>query len=180
MKNEGMMLMGRTIIITTLILLTVAACTNIIQPMRNATVTVAFTNLENELITVLSQTKRTLDAAVYDLTLDSVFDALQNLNVRGVTVRIVLGTGGGGGQKELELCRKLDALDKVEVRRRSNMHHKFAILDGATTLTGSTNWTRTSTKEEANNLVVIHSSEIATQYEAEFERLWGSVKNRCQ
>jgi len=132
------------------------------------------------MLTALGQTGRTLDAAVYDLTLDSVFTTLQALNAKGVTARILLSTEGGGGQKERELCQRLDALDKVEVRRRSNMHYKFAILDGAITLTGSMNWTSTSTKQEANNLVTIRSTEIAAQYKAEFERLWRSAKSDCQ
>ena len=39
------------------------------------------------------------------------------------------------------------------------MHHKFAILDGQTAITGSYNWTVESDEENFENLVILHDKE---------------------
>ena len=41
----------------------------------------------------------------------------------------------------------------------SKMHHKFAILDGQTAITGSYNWTVESDEENFENLVILHDKE---------------------
>jgi len=76
--------MKRTVLIAGLIFtIAVLTVTSQPQPTGNATVAVAFAGLESTLLTALGQTRRTFDAAVYDLTLDSVFTTLQALNAKG-------------------------------------------------------------------------------------------------
>ncbi|MGF1478694.1 MAG: phospholipase D-like domain-containing protein [Cyanophyceae cyanobacterium] len=62
------------------------------------------------------------------------------------------------------------------------MHHKFAIIDGATVLTGSNNWTISGThgdfsapdsRGNANNLLKIDSSRLASLFQEEFNVMWG-------
>jgi phosphatidylserine/phosphatidylglycerophosphate/cardiolipin synthase-like enzyme len=52
------------------------------------------------------------------------------------------------------------------------MHHKYVVRDGATVLTGSTNWTNDSWNREENVIVTIESSEIAKDFALNFEGLW--------
>jgi phosphatidylserine/phosphatidylglycerophosphate/cardiolipin synthase-like enzyme len=52
------------------------------------------------------------------------------------------------------------------------MHHKFAVRDRASVLTGSANWTDDSWSREENVLVTVHSPELAHAYELDFEQLW--------
>jgi phosphatidylserine/phosphatidylglycerophosphate/cardiolipin synthase-like enzyme len=52
------------------------------------------------------------------------------------------------------------------------MHHKYAVRDGSAVLTGSTNWTNDSWNREENVMVTLASSEIASDYAANFEGLW--------
>ncbi|MFP4297568.1 MAG: phospholipase D-like domain-containing protein [Spirulinaceae cyanobacterium] len=62
------------------------------------------------------------------------------------------------------------------------MHHKFAIIDGVTVLTGSVNLTLSGThgdiaapetRGNANNLLRIQSPQIAQMFTQEFNYLWG-------
>ncbi len=52
------------------------------------------------------------------------------------------------------------------------MHHKFAVFDGKTVITGSYNWSNSAETRNYENVVVLHDSKIALAYHSEFERLW--------
>jgi phosphatidylserine/phosphatidylglycerophosphate/cardiolipin synthase-like enzyme len=52
------------------------------------------------------------------------------------------------------------------------MHNKFWIFDSQTVWTGSTNITENGVFDQDNNVLVIHSPEIAAMYEREFEEMW--------
>jgi phosphatidylserine/phosphatidylglycerophosphate/cardiolipin synthase-like enzyme len=52
------------------------------------------------------------------------------------------------------------------------MHHKYAVRDGNSVLTGSTNWTEASWTLQENLLARVDSAEIARSYAADFEQLW--------
>ena len=63
----------------------------------------------------------------------------------------------------------------VPVRISSNpkiMHNKFAVLDGATVLTGSYNWTISAFKYNDENLLVLRRPELAQRYTDRFRQLW--------
>ncbi len=53
-----------------------------------------------------------------------------------------------------------------------HMHHKFAIFDGGTLLTGSYNWTRGASENNLENLVILYQSSLLAAFSATFERLW--------
>jgi phosphatidylserine/phosphatidylglycerophosphate/cardiolipin synthase-like enzyme len=52
------------------------------------------------------------------------------------------------------------------------MHHKYAVRDGASVLTGSANWTDDSWSREENVIAVVHSDGLAHAYTTDFEQLW--------
>ena len=63
----------------------------------------------------------------------------------------------------------------IEVRsdtRSALMHNKFWIFDGQIVWTGSTNITENGIFKQDNNVIVIHSPELATIYEREFQEMW--------
>jgi phosphatidylserine/phosphatidylglycerophosphate/cardiolipin synthase-like enzyme len=60
-------------------------------------------------------------------------------------------------------------------RSPCHMHHKFAVLDEATLLTGSYNWTRSAAAENQENLVVSDDVRLVSPFVATFERLWASL-----
>ena len=52
------------------------------------------------------------------------------------------------------------------------MHHKFAVIDAKTLVTGSYNWTRSASTGNFENLVLLSEDPIVAQFTEEFERLW--------
>jgi phosphatidylserine/phosphatidylglycerophosphate/cardiolipin synthase-like enzyme len=57
-----------------------------------------------------------------------------------------------------------------------NMHHKFIILDGETTVAGSFNFSDGADKQNDENVVIIRSRSIAQQFEQEFQRVYGAAQ----
>ena len=134
--------------------------------------------------------KRTLSAgvgaqisiAMYDWTVDALSQEIRRVvsSNAQTKVQILLSSEGGGGKDEIAICISLQSFhSRVEVRKRSNMHHKFAVIGPNLTLTGSPNWTKNSLEVEANNLVVINSVDIASAYRNEFERVWKNANEKC-
>ena len=54
-----------------------------------------------------------------------------------------------------------------------HLHHKFAVVDGKTLITGSFNWTRSAAEENYENLLVTDDPLLVEAYREEFERLSG-------
>ena len=52
------------------------------------------------------------------------------------------------------------------------MHHKYVVRDGASVLTGSTNWTNDSWNREENVMFTVESGEMAAAYAQNFDGLW--------
>jgi phosphatidylserine/phosphatidylglycerophosphate/cardiolipin synthase-like enzyme len=130
---------------------------------------------------------RTLDIATYDLRLiatpeSTLFSAFEAAVKRGVMVRLVFNQDHDQvipvpppPQVDLTFIDRLKAVG-VQVKPVPGvpdlMHHKYVVRDGASVLTGSTNWTNDSWTREENVIVTIESGEVARDYGTNFEELW--------
>ncbi|BAY21236.1 hypothetical protein NIES2100_09860 [Calothrix sp. NIES-2100] len=56
------------------------------------------------------------------------------------------------------------------------LHHKFAVIDGKTVITGSHNWSEAANNGNDETLLVIESKTVAAHYVREFARLYTTVK----
>jgi len=57
-----------------------------------------------------------------------------------------------------------------------HMHHKFAIVDGTTLLTGSFNYTFSASFANCENVLITDDTYHVRKYELEFERLWAEFQ----
>lgn len=55
---------------------------------------------------------------------------------------------------------------------RNHMHHKFAVIDKETLLTGSYNWTRSAAKFNHENILLTTDKASVMAYVDEFDKLW--------
>jgi phosphatidylserine/phosphatidylglycerophosphate/cardiolipin synthase-like enzyme len=122
------------------------------------------------LAAAIDQAQLSIDAALYDLNLWSIRDALLAAHRRGVSVRIVAES---------------DNLDRPEFqallgagipilgdRGQALMHNKFVVVDGYQVWTGSMNLTLNGAYHNNNNLVRISSTRLAENYTVEFEEMF--------
>lgn len=56
------------------------------------------------------------------------------------------------------------------------LHHKFAVIDQRTVITGSQNWSEAANRSNDENLLVIQNPMVAAHFQREFERLYGTAQ----
>jgi phosphatidylserine/phosphatidylglycerophosphate/cardiolipin synthase-like enzyme len=78
------------------------------------------------------------------------------LTEAGVPVRVMPSAGTGNGDRPV-------------------FHHKFAVVDAGTVITGSYNWSARGDGANYENLVVIRDAALAGRFAEEFERLWAAA-----
>jgi len=125
---------------------------------------------------LLGQARQSADICVFTITDDRLAEPIFQAHQRGVKVRIVTDD-----EKSHDLGSDVEKLAQrgVAVRRdRSphHMHHKFAVFDGATVVTGSYNWTRSAAEHNRENLVVSDDPRIVAPFAASFEALWKDLE----
>lgn len=118
----------------------------------------------------LDQARTRIDAALYDLNLWSVRNALIRAQERGVEVRLVVESDSLYRQEIQELIAA--GIPVVPDEGESLMHNKFIIIDGGEVWTGSMNLTVNGAYRHLNNLVRVRSSRLAENYTVEFEEMF--------
>ncbi|MDR0554666.1 MAG: phospholipase D-like domain-containing protein [Treponema sp.] len=118
--------------------------------------------------------ERELNIALYSFNRKIIADAVLNAFKRNVSVRLVVD--GDQAESAASKDEYLEAAG-ISVKRDKHpgygaMHHKFAVIDGRTVITGSYNWTTNATTNNDENMIVINSRNTAGAYNQEFERLW--------
>lgn len=126
------------------------------------------------LINLIRSAKRTLDICVFTISDNNISDEIIAANKRGVKIRIITDN-----DKTLDQGSDIDMLAEAGVpvridQTRHHMHHKFAVRDNKQLATGSFNWTRSASKYNHENLVIMDDQETVRRFGYEFERLWES------
>lgn len=119
----------------------------------------------------IGRANQSVHILIYSFTLDSIGDAVLTAYQRGVDVKIVFEKSQVSKYSEYF---RLGAAG-VQVRNDTNpdiMHNKVAIIDGYVMITGSFNWSDAAENDNNENLLVIRSAELATDFETEFQRIW--------
>ena len=111
-----------------------------------------------------------IDAALYDLNLWSIRNALIRAHQRGVQTRLVVESDSLDRPEIQELISA--GIPIVPDEGEGLMHNKFIIIDGAEVWTGSMNLTVNGAYRHLNNLVRLRSTRVAENYTAEFEEMF--------
>ncbi len=111
-----------------------------------------------------------VDAAIYDLNLWSIRDALLAAHRRGVAVRVV-AESDNLDEPEFQALKQA-GIPVLGDRREGLMHNKFVVIDRSEVWTGSMNYTVRGAYTNDNNLIRLQSSRLAQDYTAEFEEMF--------
>ena len=116
--------------------------------------------------------RKHVEACVYTITDDRIAEALLDAHRRHVDVRVLsdavktMDPGSDIRRMAAEgVAVALDTPDKY-------MHHKFAVFDRRTLVTGSYNWTRAAARANHQNLIVSSDPRLVTAFTEEFAKLW--------
>ncbi len=126
---------------------------------------------------LIRQARQSMDLCVFTITDDRLTTALLDAASAGVKIRLItddLKSEDLGS----DIKRIAEAGIPVKIDRSEfHMHHKFAIFDESSVLTGSYNWTRNADHENLENLVITHDPRIIRPFTEEFQRLWQNLGN---
>ncbi len=116
--------------------------------------------------------RESADVCVFTITDDRISDAIVTAHRRGVRVRVV-----SDDEKASDIGSDVDRLQAAGVpvafdTSPHHMHHKFAIFDSRTVVSGSYNWTRSAADCNAENILVCDDARALGRFQSEFDRLW--------
>lgn len=155
-------------------------------------------NSVNGLISrVLNTATQRVDKALFVFSEQAIGDVLQQRQRQGVKIRTLIepsfayrsyseGLDMLGVQLPDQRCRfepgnapwrrSLSTVGIPQLPEGDLLHHKFAIVDGKTVITGSQNWSAAANHQNDETLLVIFNPTVAAHFEREFERLYETAE----
>jgi phosphatidylserine/phosphatidylglycerophosphate/cardiolipin synthase-like enzyme len=129
--------------------------------------------LEAALVREIDSTQNTIDAALFELDIPSITDALVRALGRGVAVRIVFDDEHGLEAPDSTAQQVISAGAQSRSDERSAlMHDKYFIFDGTTVWTGATNVTHNGIYNNNNNAILIRSQALAQNFQSDFDEMF--------
>ena len=128
---------------------------------------------QEHIVELIQGAQKNIYFLAYSLTSDEIANAMLERTRAGVDVAGVMEAkqvlSNRGGEYEKLRAAGLDVrLDA----NPDNLHHKVIIIDGQTVITGSYNFSNNAETINDENVLVIHSPQVANLFMAEFERLF--------
>ncbi|MGV3586026.1 MAG: phospholipase D-like domain-containing protein [Adhaeribacter sp.] len=129
----------------------------------------------NAIISGINKAQRSLKICVFTISDDRITRAILQAHRKGIQVKILTDN-----EKLFDKGSDIRELAQVGVPVRidnspNHMHHKFAILDDKTVLTGSYNWTRSAALYNHENLITSGDTNLVKDFGHEFDRLWAEM-----
>jgi phosphatidylserine/phosphatidylglycerophosphate/cardiolipin synthase-like enzyme len=125
---------------------------------------------DGPLAAAIDEAHLTVDVAIYNMSLDSIRDALLRAHNRGVQVRMVMESDN---RDSADVQMLEDAgIPVLGDRRQGLMHNKFVVIDNSEVWMGSMNFTNNGGYDDNNNLMRIHSVKVAEDYTKEFNEMF--------
>lgn len=120
-------------------------------------------------IKALDGAKQTVVIQAYSFTSAPIAKALVDAHKRGVKVQVILDKS-----QRTEKYSSADFVVHAGIptyidAKHAIAHNKVMVIDGETVITGSFNFTKAAEEHNAENLLIIHSKELAGKYTANWQ-----------
>ena len=133
-------------------------------------------HVQAAILSQLEDAKTAIDVMAFSFTDDDIARAMAARIANGVRVRALFDTTqAGSAHSQDEFLARNGAQVFLDTNERL-MHNKVIIIDTATVITGSYNFTHAAETKNDENLLVLHAPDIAQTYEREFESLLPQTK----
>jgi len=141
----------------------------------------------------LDNAQRSIDLALFVFSAQEVTNTLAKKVDEGIEVRLLADPGFASrpfsevldllglsmpdrfckleaGNQPLQ--RPIKGVGTPRLARGDKLHHKFAVIDNKTVITGSFNWSPSAAFQNDETLLVIESAQLAKHFTREMDRLW--------
>lgn len=123
--------------------------------------------------------KRILRICVFTISDDEITEELLAAQRRGIDIRILTDDDKSFDKgSDIERLKRSGIAVKMD-NSPVHMHHKFALIDEDTLLTGSYNWTRSAATHNYENIILLKDAHTFKAYDKEFEKLWKTLKSKA-
>ena len=126
----------------------------------------------------LSKARKYCYVCIYTISNNEISAMLWYLHNKGVDVRIISDnettTHMGNDVYDLAEC---GVNIRIDDKKESRIHHKFAVIDDKYYINGSFNWTVQAVKQNFENMVVSYEKKLIFDFKEEFLRIWDIVKH---
>lgn len=129
-----------------------------------------------QIVSAIQTTDYQASFAIFSFTKDEIGAAFTEAQNTGAWVRgMVENINDVGAEFPVLLSNNVPVKDHSA---SGLLHHKYVVIDAGTPssnptiVTGSHNWTQAAESSNDENTLIIHDSNLATLFQAEFERRW--------
>ncbi|MCB4400585.1 phospholipase D-like domain-containing protein [Synechococcus sp. MU1625] len=151
----------------------------------------------NQLAKQLRRAKQSIDMALFVFSAQQLTNVLRDKIEEGDEIRLIADPGFASRpfSEVLDLlgvtlpdhtCKVesgnapldqgLKGIGTPRLARGDKLHHKFAVIDNRTVITGSFNWSPSAAHTNDETLLVIHSPQLAQHFTREMDRLWDGAE----
>ena len=141
----------------------------------------------------LSTAERSIDLALFVFSAQALTDVLARRVQSGLAIRLLADPGFASRsfsevldllgvalpdrfckleQGNRPLAKALKGVGTPRLARGDKLHHKFAVINNHTVITGSFNWSPSAAHQNDETLLVIHSPKLAAHFTREIDRMW--------
>ena len=117
----------------------------------------------------LAGAEKTVRVQAYSFTSAPIAKALTEAKKRGVDVQVVLDKGQRTDKYSGATFLHNAGIPTFIDEDHAIAHNKVMVIDGRTVITGSFNFSRAAEERNAENLLILHSAELAARYTANWE-----------
>lgn len=126
----------------------------------------------NKIVSLCESAKSHVDICVFTVSDNRITAAIIAAKDRGVNVRLLSDNDKSEDKgSDIDFMIERGVAVKMDASRH-HMHHKFAIIDKATLINGSFNWTRSASERNQENILVTTERSLLQSYQACFDQLW--------
>ncbi len=131
-------------------------------------------NCDQVIVGYINSAKKTIDMAIYNLSLKEIHDALAQAKQRGVKIRLVVDREQALGQTSQTPSLIQEGFQLRYGSQKGVMHNKFTLVDGTWLETGSYNYSISASNYNAENQIYLNDPEVVSHYAQDFETIWSS------
>lgn len=129
------------------------------------------TDCSKPLANIMSQSKATLDVAIYDLNYQPLATAIIGQSAK-VKVRVIVDKEQSKTKSSLVSMLVKAGIPVKYGKQKGIMHNKFVIVDHFYVETGSYNYTDRATLANHENQIYTNDPDVVNAYIGEFEKMW--------
>ncbi len=133
-------------------------------------------NARSPIVRLIEGAQSSIDVLAFVFTDDQIARAIVARHRAGVKVRMVIETRNLDADGSDVAAFQQAGVDILLDGNPYMMHHKVIVIDNAVVVTGSYNFSSSAAEQNDENVLILHSAEIAGEYTAEFERIYTQAK----